>query len=204
LALGPHHWTSEKLGDALYEKGAFTDALPAYQDAVRLNPNCPTGQCGFAKTLSRLGKVREAIAAYDQAIRIKDDLDEAHNGLAWLLATAADTTLRSSARAVELGKRAVELDPSDGTYWNTLGIAHWRAGDPKSARDALEKSMSLRAGGDAYDWFFLAMAHHKLGDTDQAKKWHDSAVAWTQRNKPADEELLRFRTESAQLLGIKE
>ncbi len=33
----------------------------------------------------------------------------------------------------------------------------------------------------AYTWFFLAMAHHRLGQTDEAAKWLDKAVAWTEK-----------------------
>ena len=80
-------------------------------------------------------------------------------------------------RAVELAKKAVELAPKQGTFWNTLGVAHYRAGDWKAAVAALEKSEELRNGGDSFDWFFLAMAHWQLGEKDEARKWYDQAVA---------------------------
>jgi hypothetical protein len=32
-----------------------------------------------------------------------------------------------------------------------------------------------------YTWFFLAMAHHRLGHREEAKKWLDKAVAWTEK-----------------------
>ena len=48
----------------------------------------------------------------------------------------------------------------------TLGVAHYRAGGWADSIAALEKSMSLRAGGDAFDLYFLAMARKKrqVGD----------------------------------------
>ena len=58
--------------------------------------------------------------------------------------------------------------------------------------------------GDATDWFFLAMAHWQLGDKDEARKWYDKAVEWMDKNQPKNEELLRFRAEAAELLGISE
>ena len=33
------------------------------------------------------------------------------------------------------------------------------------------------AGGDAFDWLFLSMAHHRLGHRDEARKWLDKAIA---------------------------
>ena len=100
--------------------------------------------------------------------------------------------------------RPTELAPEDGTIWNTLGVAHYRAGNWQAAINALEKSMELRKGGDATDWFFLAMAHWQLGHKDEARTWYDKAVEWMEKNEPKNEELLRFRAEAAELLGIAE
>ena len=61
----------------------------------------------------------------------------------------------------------------------------------------------MRDGGDAIDWFFLAMAHERLGHKDEARTWYDRAAAWMDKNQPKNEELRRFRTEAAELLGIK-
>ena len=63
--------------------------------------------------------------------------------------------------------------------------------------------MELRKGGDAFDWFFLAMAHWQLGDKAAARKWYDQAVRWMETNKPQNEELLRFRAEAQELLKIE-
>ncbi len=84
-----------------------------------------------------------------------------------------------------------------------MGVAHYRAGDWKVAIAALQRSMELREGGDSWDWFLLAMAHEKLGDKEQARKWHDRAIQWMEKNKVEDQELSAFRAESAQLLGVE-
>ena len=62
--------------------------------------------------------------------------------------------------------------------------------------------MELKSGGDAFDWFFVAMAKHKLGQKD-ARKWYDKAVAWMAKNRPDDQELKRFRAEAKDVLGIE-
>src|SRR5205823_3087568 len=98
--------------------------------------------------------------------------------------------------------KAVELSPRDGAIWNTLGVAQYRAGDWKAAITSLEKSMSLRNGGDSADWFFLAMAHRQLGDQPQARRWYDKAVAGMEKHQPNDDELRRFRAEAAERLGL--
>ena len=56
--------------------------------------------------------------------------------------------------------------------------------------------MTLRQGGDVFDWFFLAMAHWQLGHKEEARRWYDRAVQWTEKNKREDEELGRFQAEA--------
>ena len=62
--------------------------------------------------------------------------------------------------------------------------------------------MELGDGGGVFDWFFLAMAHWKLGNQEEARRWYDKAVEWTDEHGPGDEELRRFRAEAAELLGV--
>ena len=64
--------------------------------------------------------------------------------------------------------------------------------------------MQLGRGSDNKDWFFLAMVHWRLGDKQQARKWYDRTVQWMEKNWPTDEELRRFRSEAAELLGLPE
>jgi serine/threonine protein kinase len=154
------------------------------------------------------GRWKEAEQAYGAALAQwrelpgqPDDGNPAavHNDLAWLLATCSDAGMRDASRAVALARKAVELDPQGG-FWNTLGIAHYRAGDCKEAVAALETSMKLQNGGNSFDWFFLAMARWQLGDKEQARRWYDKAVCWMDQHRPKDEELRRFRDEAAALL----
>jgi uncharacterized protein HemY len=124
------------------------------------------------------------------------------NDLAWDLATATDQAPPNSAIAAKLAERAVELAPQNGNFWNTLGVAHYRVGEFEKAVADLERSISLRSGGDSSDFLFLAMAHQRLGDTSTARKWYDGAVQRMQSEKSAM--LSRFQREAAQLLGVDE
>jgi hypothetical protein len=63
--------------------------------------------------------------------------------------------------------------------------------------------MALRKGGDSFDWFFLAMAHWQLDQKAEAQKWYGRAVEWMQKNQHKNPELVRFRAEAAELLGLE-
>jgi formylglycine-generating enzyme required for sulfatase activity/S1-C subfamily serine protease len=156
---------------------------------------------------ARLGQHAKAIADFARAIELAPKNAGAHNTLAWLLATCPDVKLRDPQQAVKLAKKAVQLAPKEGIYWNTLGVAHYRAGDWKAAVAALDKSRDLNKGGDADTWLFLAMAHHELGNHDEARKRYDQALAWMNKNKAAlekdrtkAEELRCFHREAEEVL----
>ena len=61
--------------------------------------------------------------------------------------------------------------------------------------------MLLRKGGDAYDWFVLALCIRRKGDNEKAREWFDKAVDWTKKNKPRDRELRQLRAETGELMA---
>ena len=64
----------------------------------------------------------------------------------------------------------------------------------------LQQSITFTGGG-AHDLFFLAMTYWQQGNKQEARTFYDRAVAWTDKNKPNDPELRRFRAEAAALLS---
>jgi tetratricopeptide (TPR) repeat protein len=203
IRLKPDHAGAHyNLGMALFRQGKREDGITELRDAVRLEPDNGIFHCGLGDALRHRGNLDEAAAAYREAIRLKPDYAPAYNNFACLLLNAADSRWQQPAEAVELAKKAVALEPKSHPAWNTLGVAQYRAGDHKAAVETLGKAMEYTSGGDANDWLFLAMAHWQLGHKDEARTWYDKAVQWMEKNKPKDEELLRFRAEAAELLGI--
>jgi serine/threonine protein kinase len=125
------------------------------------------------------------------------------NQLAWILATSPDPELLDAERALQFAEQAAEIAPKNPNIWNTLGVARYRAGDWNASVEALTESMILGKGANhSIDAFFLAMAHWQLGEKDLALEWYDKAVTWMENNMPYNEELVRFREEAAQLLGV--
>jgi serine/threonine protein kinase len=168
-------------------------------------------QAGYSRLLEDAGRPHEAEEvrrqlqdSYFLSLRQEPGDHRSRNNLAWLLASRPDAPPYDPARAVGLAKEAVALAPLEGNYWNTLGVAHYRAGDANAAAAALEESMRLRSGGDPYDWLFLAMARWRLGNPVEARRWFDRSGTWIDSQASRDQELLRFRIEAAHLLKSDE
>jgi serine/threonine protein kinase len=120
------------------------------------------------------------------------------NQMAWRL-VASKCDAGRAAEAVRLVTAATAAAPDRGSYWNTLGVAQFRAGNLRDAQAAFERSMALRHGGDSFDWFFLAMADWQQGEKESARRWFDKAVDWMDKNAPHNAELIRFRSEAQDL-----
>jgi tetratricopeptide (TPR) repeat protein len=180
----------------------WDDAITEYRELIRLHPHLSEAHSMLGWALTEKGRQDEAMAEMQEAVRLGPDVAMNQNNLAALLVTCPDPKLRDPARAVEHARRAVELESKANSPWDTLGVAYYRAGDWKASVAALEKSMELRNGGDDCAWFYLAMAHWKLGHNDEARAWYDRSIAWMDKNQPNDDELKRWRAEAEALMGL--
>jgi tetratricopeptide (TPR) repeat protein len=147
------------------------------------------------------GGPRDGITRDRLALILDPDNAAALNNLAHSLASQPGDPWFDPARGLALAKRAVELEPNEWTYWNTLGVAAFRASDWDRAAEAFRRSITFTGGG-AHDLFFLAMTHWHRGDRTDAREMYDRAVDWTARKKPDDPELRGLHAEAAALLGL--
>jgi tetratricopeptide (TPR) repeat protein len=128
------------------------------------------------------------------------------NNRAWDLANGP-AKQRDLAKALNLIQHALKLDPDGSSFQNTLGVIQYRNGQYAAAVVSLEKSLRINKGEfAAYDLFFLAMCHAKLGAADKAKDCFDRAVKWTeaQQNLQAQdlENLKAFHAEAEKELRV--
>lgn len=124
------------------------------------------------------------------------------NNFAWMLATRPDPRPGDAKKAVENARLAVETSPSQGTFWNTLGAAQYRAKNWQGAKNALMRSMELRGDGDGYDWILFALLYAQTGPKSHALEWYRKAARWREDFGPWEQDLYVFETEAAEKLGL--
>ncbi len=194
-----------------------SQAVKLYEALARDDPSNTTYRQNAAATYYSMGMLYNSIkqprsAEQEWARAIEqcrlalphDQQGVITNNLAWYLVDCPAEALRAPAEAVDLARKAVTRAPKAGTFWNTLGVAHYRANELQSALVALRLSVELRSGGDCADFFFLAMAYERLGDRKQARTWYDKAVQWMDKRSLQAEADIRYRAEAKEILGIKE
>lgn len=197
-ALQEHVARTRREFDAFLRFRGTFDPMPDYLGSRRsraIPPRDDSTRIAAARTIVHLDRLIPA--AVDDGERAT-----ALNELAWRLATTEVEQLRHPTEAVEYGRTAVELKPNEGSYWNTLGVAQYRAGDWTDAIESLEQSVNLRSGGSPYDWLFLAMAHHQLGERSTAEEWFQKSRDNLRMRELLSDSLGNLEREAARLLGI--
>jgi tetratricopeptide (TPR) repeat protein len=215
-----HHGT---LAHVLVRQGAHADAVRTAAELPRILPDDISTYCDAALLVARCvpladkdgqlpeAKRKELTKTYSE--RVRELLHQAgqraktfadQRTLAWTLATGEVPQFRDPARAVELALKAAKGAPKDAQAWCALGVAHYRAGDPKAALAALQTAAQVRQGSpNGFDGFFLALAYWQQDNKEQARLWYDRAVGWMAQYMPDDDELLRFQAEAEEALGLK-
>ena len=198
---------------ALWQLNRLAAAIDDLSQAIRLRPDDAHLLHLRAQVYARgLRKLEPAIADLEAALvrapsrpQVRELLAECCNNHAWVLA-AGHPSHQDIDRALKLSLRAVELAPGQQVYLNTRGVVLYRAGQYAEAVTTLEKSLKAGQGQfDGFDLFFQAMAHHRLGHREEARRCLDRAIEWMGHPGPlaADQakELAAFRAEAESVLA---
>ncbi len=191
-------------GDSLAALGRNQEALASYTRSIEIAPKFETARYRRAALNARLGNWKHALRDYEQIRSQQPDRADSNNDVAWYLATSPELELRDSRRAVELADKAVKLAPETAIYWNTLGMARYRAGDFASSLKALMKAMQLRDAKSADDWLIMAMVEWRLDQKSRARQLFTHARHRIEAESINDQELMRIHREAASLIGLPE
>jgi WD40 repeat protein/serine/threonine protein kinase len=156
---------------------------------------------------TRAQQARRAIEEARRGVAAQPGSAPCCNNLAWAYLTAPQPLCDVKA-ALPLAQKAVRLAPGNALYRNTLGLAYYRAGRYREAVETLRSNLANQHDlALACDLYFLAMSHHRLGETARARDYYDWAIRWAavvQRRLSAErrEELSFFRAETERVMGI--
>jgi tetratricopeptide (TPR) repeat protein len=117
------------LGALLQLAGQQELALAHFTRAVTLRPDNVEARANLGQLLSNRGQAAEAAALFRETLALRPDHVQALAGLAWIRATATDSSLRDDADAVRLAERAASLTRHrDMVALDALAAAYASAG----------------------------------------------------------------------------
>jgi WD40 repeat protein/tetratricopeptide (TPR) repeat protein len=101
----------------------------------------------------------------------------------------APAATADAAELVRLAEKRLAAAPGNAGALFALGLAHYRAGQWAQAAARVNESLEKEPGTAWAKWPVLAMAHHRLGHADEARRWLDRAAERRPRVAPpaADE-----------------
>ena len=168
----------------LSDKKKFDAAIPAWQQAVSLDPDDPRAHNNLGIALAGAGRVTDAIAEYRKSLELNGNSSQTENNLGSALAQQGsldeaqqhfETALRinpdnASAEvnlgnalsaegghlgdAIDLLRKGVEKLPNSPDGQNGLGIALAHAGNLEEATEHLQKAVQLAPDDAGYRYNF--------------------------------------------------
>jgi tetratricopeptide (TPR) repeat protein len=168
---------SANRGEFLAKRQLWTEAAAASAEAVRFRPEDLAYRHHQILALLAAGDhtgLRRTRTDMLDRFRMSTDPMIA-NSVAWssAMAVSEEPNLSETVRLAELAVNgAKESEKAD--LLNTLGAALYRAGRFAEAVRRLDEGIQKREGKSLEaDWVFLALAHHRLGHHDEARRWLD-------------------------------
>jgi tetratricopeptide (TPR) repeat protein len=124
------------LGCNYENSNSYKEAVEAYKESLRMNPNFLDAYINLGVVYYKLGKYADAVEAFKEAVKINPNSLPVYNklGTTYMIRGAY-------AQALDTFKKAVEIDPNNAEAHFNLGLAYFLTGDKTAA---FEEYVTLR------------------------------------------------------------
>jgi tetratricopeptide (TPR) repeat protein len=156
-------WLKE--GYALYNLKRYEEALTAYEQAIRLDPNYALAYYNRGIALNELKRYEEALSAYEQAIRLNPNHADAYHGKGKDL-----NDLKRHEEALTALDQAIRLNPTNfAISYNSKGAALYGLKRYEEALSAYEQAIRLDPN--------YALAYNNKGNALYGLKRYEEALS---------------------------
>ena len=172
LDRNPAAWMAENnLGTALVDAGRPAEAIPHFEQGLRLKANYAEGENNLGNALNLLGRSPEAIPHLERALRFQADYAEACNNL-------GDSLMNTNrpAEGIAQFQKAIRLNPAYALAHCNLGQALARNGRPEEAIPQFQAALRLQPDYPEAELYW-ANTLTLLGRLDDAVTHYQRALA---------------------------
>jgi membrane associated rhomboid family serine protease/Flp pilus assembly protein TadD len=171
----------QRLADALLKSGQLTQAVNVLEQAVRREPGNWQLKAGLAMTLVEAHRAAEGAQLYEDILHQHPNEPVILNALAYTYADNLNTHLP---QAIEMARRAVQLRPDEGAFWDTLAWAYYRNNQLEEAVTAQERAAKL-TGTMPEIRYHLGVMYQAQGRRDAALQEYRAALRGDPKLEPA-------------------
>ena len=145
LAVTTDNWTAHNnLGGLFVGEGRAGEAIPQFEETIRIRPGFAEGHYNLALALAKTGRLPQSIDQYGEALRLKPDYQEARYNFGNALMHAGRLP-----EAIEQYEQALALKHDDANAHNNLAIALGKTGRRAEAIEHYREALRLNPGLDA-------------------------------------------------------
>ena len=131
-------WEWADKGTSLAKTGLLEEAIPCYQQALRINPNYAEAHQNLGLAYYYLNRLEESVEEYKQALRIDPNYAKAHDSLGQTY-----YFLNRLEESVEEYKQALRIDPNYAEAHNNLGVSYRAQGKFEEAITEYRQALRL-------------------------------------------------------------
>jgi tetratricopeptide (TPR) repeat protein len=165
---GVESWLNQ--GIALGDKGKYEEAIQAFDEAIRINPQYEAAWYLKGAALHQQARYDEAIGAIDRAIEINPQDSDA-----WYLKGMVLDDLGKSDEAMQAFDNSTQIDPQNADAWYYKGEALYYHGKYDEAVHAIDEAIGINSQ-DADAWYLKSMALDELGKHDEADLAYNKSI----------------------------
>lgn len=131
----------DNLGVAYFQQGKISEAIKAYQTAVRLTPDSHDAHYDLAVAYNRQGRFEDAVDEFNAALKLQPGIAEIHYNLGLVYFLHGQT-----GNAIKKLTDALQLKPGHAGIHYSLGNAYAREGKTDKAVEHYTTALRLQPG----------------------------------------------------------
>lgn len=172
-ASGPADEGSEeflRIAEGLHRAERFEATVGPLREFVARAPGSTSGRFLLGAAQERSGLRADAVATFQKLVADEPDFHPALNYLGYMWVEEGENL----DHALGLIRRAVELDPDNGAYIDSLGWGYFQLGKYQEAREHLERASRLIQDPTVYE--HLGDVYAALGEPTSARRAYQRAM----------------------------
>ncbi len=151
------------LGNLLFQEQKFDQAVKFLLVALENDPENAVIMGVLGAAYDELDEKEKSAGYYEKALKIQPDNSVILNNYGYSLSVRGERL----DDALEMVNKALETDPENGAFLDTIGWVYYKLGDYDKALEYIKKSAAIR-GGSAEVLEHLGDVYEKLGQMDLA------------------------------------